>query len=327
MFFLAAFTLLMLIVGCGNSSKAISPGNHKVVLQLNWVPDPTFTGEYLAKRSYWRDRGLDVEILSGSSQIDPIAAVVSKKADFAVVGADKAVIAHTNGADIRVVAVDFQRNPVGWIVRTKHNIHCFRDMVGRRDLTLGDKVGTETTAILKVCLKRSGIANKLTSTGVGFDLPFFMDRPDLVYPVYLNEEPIRVAKQHIQVTEIDPADQKNGRVRMYGNVIVARTTFVNENPKVAEAMVSGLRAGWERARDDEQGALAMIKDEMKDYDRESLEDVMKRSTDFATDYYGTKVEPCHMEVEAWKNTIRTLVEGGVIKKEFEPQELVWFGEN
>jgi len=61
------------------------------------------------------------------------------------------MVAFENGAPIRVIAVDLQRNPVGWIVRSEARVGTSRISSARDDLILGDKTGTETTAILQPC--------------------------------------------------------------------------------------------------------------------------------------------------------------------------------
>lgn len=319
-----SIAILSLTMGC-NGGK-LPPGNRNLVLQLNWTPDPTFSGEYLAlDQGFWSDHeGLKVRIQVGGFGIDPFAPVVARKAEFAVVGADKAAIAFANGAPIRVVAVDLQRNPVGWIARSDSRVQSIPDLAGRTDLVLGDKIGTETTAILQLMLGRTGLLGKIQPKGVGFDLAYFLQNPNIVYPVYLNEEPFRARRAGLQIIEIDPADQENGGVRLYGNVLITHRNLIEEQEQTVKGFVSGLRRGWEYARDSREKALQTLR-KRPEFASDTLDNVFDRSVEFATSAYGVRIPPGHMEASRWQETLAALKEGGVLKSDVDVNKLVWFG--
>lgn len=319
--------VLCLFVSCGGKSgEGFPPGNTPVTFQLNWTPDPTFSGAYIAankSRNFFAQEGLSVDIQPGGFGIDPFAPVVAKKAQFAVVGADKAVIAFANGAPIRVVAVEFQRNPVGWIVRSSKEVKSLRDLAGRKDLVLGDKVGTETTAILDLMLRRLGLIDQVTPQGVGFEFAYFLQNENVVYPVYLNEEPVTARIKGLDIVEIDPAAVENGSIRLYGNVIITHKDTVEQNPKLIRAFVTGLCKGWEFAKSDPKGAETILR-QYKEFDNEQMPEVLARSVQFATSSYDVPVPAGHMEIAQWENTIRILSESGLLTKNVSLSDFVWF---
>lgn len=319
-------TILGLLLITSACEQRIPPGASKAELQLNWIHDPTFTGEYIAaKKGFWYPaENLKIEIKTGGVGIDPLARVISKKSDFAVVGADKALIAISNGNPIKIIAVDLQRNPVGWIARQELKVNSFKDLVGRRDIELGDKVGTETTNILQLALTRLNLASKLTPKGVPFDFTYFLGNPKSVYPVYLNEEPIRAKLANIPISEIDPSKQENGGVKLYGNVIITHQDTVEKTPKKVKGFVAGLRKGWEYADDPQHNdeTVKILTDFMPEQEREYLLEVMKRSVDYATNMYGRKVPPTHMEISAWEETLNTLMDSGILKKPFDLNRVI-----
>jgi ABC-type nitrate/sulfonate/bicarbonate transport system substrate-binding protein len=320
---LATSIVYLTVASCGPSD--LSPGNKGIVLQLNWTPDATFAGEYIAAdKGYYE--GLSVDIQAGGFGIDPFASIVSKKAQFAVVGADKAAIAFANGAPIRVVAVDFQRNPVGWIVRASKNVKTLKQVAGRNDLILGDKIGTETTAILDLMLKRLGLAGQISPKGVGFELAYFFQNENVIYPVYLNEEPVRAKLEKIDIVEIDPSVPENGGVKLYGNVLIAHKEFVANNPKIVRSFVSGVSKGWRTAKENLTESEALLRTH-KEFNVPSLSEVLRRSVEFATLSYGTTVPPGHMELAEWRSTLAVLKEGAVITKDIDVQEFVWLDDS
>ena len=114
---------------------------------------------------------------------------------------------------------------------------------------MGDKIGTESTAILNLMLRNKQIADKVSPQGVGFDFAYFLQNANVVYPVYLNEEPMTARIKGVQVTEIDPASAENGSIRLYGNVIIAHKYTVSGKEQVVRAFVSAIRKGWEFAKE------------------------------------------------------------------------------
>ena len=324
----ACVLILGINICCTEMGSVAPPGNIPVVFQLNWIPDPTFAGAYIAASSQtniFAQEGLYVNIYAGGIGIDPIAAVVNRSAQFAVVGADKAVVAHANGAPIRVVAVEFQRNPVGWIVRKELGIYKISDAVDREDVILGDKIGSETTAILNLMLNRTNLHDILHPRGVGYEFSYFINNDNVIYPVYLNEEPVTAHVMGIDVIEIDPSLDCNGNIRMYGNVIITHQEYVREHSRQVQAFISGLSRGWQYAKNNMEAA-EMILLEYTEFDVEQMPEVLRRSVDYATSYYGISVPPGHMEIAVWNDTIALLREGGVLNKDVDISELVWFGE-
>lgn len=319
-------TILSLLSACDNSS--VHPGNVPITFQLNWTPDPTFAGVYIAadkRTGFFAKEGLTVEIQPGGFGIDPIAAIITKRAQFAVVGADKAAFAFSNGAPIRVVAVEFQRNPVGWMVRSSKGVKKLGDLVDRKDLVLGDKIGTETTAILSLMLKRLHLEDKIKPQAVGFETSFFFNNENSVYPVYLNEEPVTARVKGIEVTEIDPSAPENGGIILYGNVIIVHKDFVKDRPKLIKAFNTGLSAAWVFAKNKPKEAESILR-QHKVFDNEQMPGVLARSITFANSFYGVDVPPGHMEITQWEKTLDTLMEIGIVKKKIYVKDLVWMGD-
>ena len=301
------------------SSDCRNPNN--VTLQFNWTDDPTFTGEYVAKERFWMKEKLYVTLQLGGVGIDPIAMVVSKKVDYAVVGADKALIAISNGAPIRIVSVDLQRNPVGWIVRQELKILTFDDLAGKSNITLGDKSGTEVSAILQLILKRRNL--NIKPKAVSFDFSYFIANNDVVYPVYLNEEPFRATYiNKLRIAEIDPALDENGGIKLYGNVIVSHKDRVDQCPDQVRKLVEGIKFGWQFYKTNREETLAIVSKYVK-LEPTYLQKSVERTVEYATTMYGRSVPAGHMEYTAWENTVRTLKEAGLITKDIDLNQAIY----
>ncbi len=67
------------------SSKCTAPTGAKVKLQLQWVTQSQFAGYYAAvDKGYYKDAGLDVEIVEGGVDIPPQKTLASGAVDFAI---------------------------------------------------------------------------------------------------------------------------------------------------------------------------------------------------------------------------------------------------
>jgi len=321
------FFLVLILFACnsndGNQNSKHHDQNEKVInFQLNWFNDPTFTGEYIAFEKYWKLQKLNIQLNEGGVGIDPISMVSTKKADYAVVGADKALIAISNGAPITIVSVDLQRNPVGWIARPELKISKIGDCIDRKDIELGDKAGTEVSAILKLMFKRKEI--DIETAAVSFDFSYFISNKNSVYPVYLNEEPVKARILHkINVIEIDPAKEENGKIELYGNVIITHNDKLINSPKEVKAIINGIIDGWGDAIKNKQKAVEIVMKYVKG-EEEYILGVIDRTLEFVTNLYGKTVPPGHMEKTSWENTVLTLKDAGLLKNSIDINKSVKF---
>lgn len=122
----AALTACVLAVAaCGDSdddagsaSTAASTGTStapaelkKVKLQLQWFTQAQFAGYFAAvEQGFYKDAGLDVEILEGGTDIVPQTQLAQGKADYAIAWVPKALQSREQGAAITDVGQVFQRS-------------------------------------------------------------------------------------------------------------------------------------------------------------------------------------------------------------------------
>src|SRR5829696_2542154 len=113
----AAALIILLAAGCGGSDDdgggggSGESGPTKVKLQLQWVTQAQFAGYFAAvDQGYFRDEGLDVQILEGGVDIVPQTVLAQGQADFAVAWVPKALASREQGAQITDVGQIFQRS-------------------------------------------------------------------------------------------------------------------------------------------------------------------------------------------------------------------------
>ena len=115
----------------GPAEGASRPEQVRLVLQ--WEPQAQFAGYYAAaEQGYYRDHGLDVEILSGGPGIDPIAELRSGRAEFATSFLSGAMTAAEEGEPLVCVSQIVNRSNLLLVAR--------RGAVADRDALDGQRV-------------------------------------------------------------------------------------------------------------------------------------------------------------------------------------------
>lgn len=224
----------------------------KVSFRLNWIPDPTFTGAYVAKsRSQWKNQNLEVSIKPGGMNIDPIRLVDDGTDQFGVVGANRLLQARAEGYRIVAICVEMQTHPVGWIVRHDSPIQSFKDFEGHR---IGLKVGDESETIMNAVFNKLKISlEKVTLVPVGFSPNQFITGKVDALPVYINEEPHTVSSKGISVRILHPSAEG---ISLYGNVIFTNEDMINNKIEIVQKFVSGLLEGWQIAKNEPSKNIA-----------------------------------------------------------------------
>ena len=83
-----------------------------VRLITDWYPQPEHGGFYYALiKGYYREAGLDVEILPGGPNAFPIQRIATKAAEFGMGSTDDVLLANDRGIPIVAVAATLQHDP------------------------------------------------------------------------------------------------------------------------------------------------------------------------------------------------------------------------
>jgi NitT/TauT family transport system substrate-binding protein len=95
----------------GSSSTAAGGPLKKVKLQLQWVTQAQFAGYFAAvEKGFYKDFGLDVQIVEGGVDIVPQTVLAKGDVDFAIAWVPKALASREQGANITDISQVFQRS-------------------------------------------------------------------------------------------------------------------------------------------------------------------------------------------------------------------------
>jgi NitT/TauT family transport system substrate-binding protein len=133
-----ALVLAVALAACGSSddksgastdSKALTP----VKLQLQWYAQAQFAGYYAAvDQGYYKDEGLDVQIVEGSADIVPIDVLSAGDVDYAISWVPKVLGSIEQGAGVTDVAQIFERSATTQISFKDKNITGPADLAGKK---------------------------------------------------------------------------------------------------------------------------------------------------------------------------------------------------
>jgi NitT/TauT family transport system substrate-binding protein len=92
-------------------SKCTAPTGAKLKLQLQWVAQAQFGGYYAAvDQGFYKNAGLDVEIIEAGTDTVPATVLATGAADFAISWVPKALAVREAGAKVTDIAQIFQRS-------------------------------------------------------------------------------------------------------------------------------------------------------------------------------------------------------------------------
>jgi len=135
--------ILLAATGCGAASPAAptpSAGTpvalgklDKVTLQLKWLPQSQFMGYYLAKaKGYYKDAGIDLEILPGGSDIIPEQQVYNGVANIGVTWVSSLMKYQSKGWGLVQVGQIFQKSAMLLVSKASTGINTPADLKGKK---------------------------------------------------------------------------------------------------------------------------------------------------------------------------------------------------
>jgi NitT/TauT family transport system substrate-binding protein len=135
---LIASVLVLAACGTADSPSTPAPGGSggaptPVKLQLQWFYQAQFAG-YIAAvdQGYYKEQGLDVQLLEGGVDIVPQTVLAQGKADYAVAWVPKALASREQGANITDVAQIFARSGTYQVAWKDSGITSAADFKGKK---------------------------------------------------------------------------------------------------------------------------------------------------------------------------------------------------
>ena len=150
-------------------AKCTAPTGAKVKLQLQWFTQAQFGGYFAAvDQGFYKDAGLDVEIVEGGVDIAPQKQLATGAVDFAISWVPKALAEREAGAKVTNIAQVFQRSGTLQVSFKDKGITSAKDFKGKKIGNWG--FGNEYEIF--AALSKAGLdpAKDVTLLGQNFDM-------------------------------------------------------------------------------------------------------------------------------------------------------------
>ena len=228
---------VLLAAGCARSDPAAkadaAPARQKVVLQTDWFPQAEHGGFYQAlARGFYREAGMDVEILPGGPGAGIKIKVAKGEADFGLNRSDDVLLAAAQGLPLVMVGAVFQHDPQALLVRADSPVKTLRDLDGR---TVIANIGMTWIPYLQ---KKYGIKFNLKPNTYG--IAGFLADPDAIQQCLLTNEPFFAQEHGVSVRTLPIAD---AGYDCY-HTIMCRRELVQLRPDIVRAFLAASIRGW-----------------------------------------------------------------------------------
>lgn len=212
-------------------------GTQKVSLRLQWKHQFEFAGFYAAKdQGYYRDAGLDVDILEYENGVDILSEVTSGKVDFGIWGSS-IIEKGMQGMPVVLLANYFKRSPL--VLVTQPDIRLPSELSGKTlmisDFDIKNANYTQMFRTFKIDMSK---INRVAPT---FNMQDFIDKKVDGVSIFLTNEPFLLQKSGIPYNIIDP---NNYGVELYDVNLFTSKQLVETNPALADAFTIASNRGW-----------------------------------------------------------------------------------
>ncbi len=324
---MALLLVVLLLTGCststGDKEKKDDQKLETIDVMLDWYPNAVHTFLYEAEaKGYFKDAGLDVNILYPSNPTDPLTMAAAGKIDFGFYYQEDTIIAKAN-EDIPVkVAGVVVHEPLETICSlADKNIKTPADLKGK---TIGyTGVQFAETTVAEVLRSADLTLDDVEFVNVGFDLMSAMTtgNVDATFGCFVNHELPALEEQGFQMNVIPPVE--NGVPNYYALMLVTGEKKLAERQDAYTRFLQACQKGFEDMKADPEGALELL---MANQDKDNFpltESVEQKSFDILLPMMESEGKPfLSQTTEDWQKNIDWLKESGMIKNTFDPSEIM-----
>lgn len=254
MFVVISACLCLFLLAPSGPAGAKQP--EKVTLALQWLTQCQFAGYYAAlEKGWYREEGIDLAIVPGAPDINPIHLVEAGTADFGTKWLADLLAAVDGGAPLVSIAQVFQSNGLVLLAKAKSGITGPRDFPGRRlgIWFFGNEV--QVYALMRrldVPLERLRIQPLKWSVE-----PFLKDEFEVITAMIYNEY-LTVLDAGYAPGDLTVIDFADYGLNFPGDLLFTATNTLKDRPDLCERMVRASLKGWAWALEHPEEATDIV---------------------------------------------------------------------
>jgi putative hydroxymethylpyrimidine transport system substrate-binding protein len=235
---MSIFTILFATLAASNTFAA----QEKLSVLLDWFPNPDHAPLIIAQQQgYFKEQGLDVELIGPADPSEPPKLVAAGKADIAITYEPEYMQQVDAGLPLICIGTLIDR-PLNALIALKgNNIKTLADLKGKR---IGSGSGGLSSMMLKVMLSKSGLSDKdVEITNVRYNLTqaLLSHKVDAVTGIMRNYEVPIIESNKQKIVSFFPED--HGVPNYSELVFVANTQNTHDKrfPRFLSAIKKAVR--------------------------------------------------------------------------------------
>jgi ABC-type nitrate/sulfonate/bicarbonate transport system substrate-binding protein len=312
--FIAAIAMM---VASAASAQALAQDLQKVRVRLDWKGGGQHAPFYLAKQSgFYKDEGIDLEIISGSGSSDVVKQVGAGAIEFGVVDAIVLTQAAQQRVPLKAIAAYYLRTPICVISPKAKPITQPSQLTG---IKLGAKKGSATFQGLIAVLSANSIPlEQVKLVDIGFTVaPLLVGQVDALMGFTMNQT-IELENAGMQVNVMPISDFG---VDVYGLTIVGNSSLIEKNPELVKAFLRATHKGMALAAKDPAAAVDAIVKQVEAADGPLEGRVLAATAPFWTGPDTAGHELGWQSAARWQSTIELANKLGLIDRPIATDEL------
>jgi NitT/TauT family transport system substrate-binding protein len=234
--------------GTATATSGLNGGLTRVTLQADWYPQPEHGGFYTALvKGYYREEGLDLDIVPGGPYVSVEKQVSSGAAQFGMGSSDKTLESIANGQALVAVAATMQHDPQGIMVRKDSPIRTFADLNGH---TVAVKAGSTWWEYV---VKRYQLGN-VHEVPAMMNVANFVADPNYIQQAFATSEPFFARMAGVETRVILTSEAGYNPYR----VMFTTRDFLTGHPEIVGKFTRASLRGWREYLNDPAAAHATI---------------------------------------------------------------------
>ncbi|MGA1933136.1 ABC transporter substrate-binding protein [Arcobacter sp. YIC-464] len=214
----------------------------KVTLQLSWFDQFQFAGYYIAKeKGFYKELGLDVEIIPFKFGIDIPKEVSNNTIDFAI-AREALILDRAKYKNIVALYALFQASPLVLLTTKESKINSISDFKNKRIMTTISNVNQVS---IKAMLKSKNVnLEDLEFLKHNHNINDLITKKTDIISAYTSKSPFILQKQGIDYNMFAP---KEYGFDMYSDLLFTSDYLISNDPKMVKTFKEASLKGWEYA--------------------------------------------------------------------------------
>ena len=303
----------LLLISGGLSTAHAAP-KQKVTVQLSWKYQYQFAPFIAAlEKGFYREAGLEVQLLEGGPSINAVDKVVDGDADYGVFSS-ALVVEYARGKPVMALAALIQHSPVGLMVRRDLGIESVHDLAGREIA-----VSPDTRDEIRAYLQASGLSDRQIRLVDKTKLGLKSLETHVAMSIYISNEGFHAHRNAAKYALLYP---RSAGVDLFGNILFSTREITHKRADEVSRFRAATLRGLSYALDHQEEITSII---LQRYNTQhkSREHLLYEAQIISELTHPDIVEPGYMSPVRWEHVKEVYASQGQLQADLDLQEFLY----